>query len=240
MTTAVRDEIIPSRPRPVAPVWHTTVLIAFCLALSAAGALFQRTRGASGATPTARPALAPLYLSLIAGEWGLFLYVARGGLRRTGTRARELIGGHWRSRGEFLRDLGLGLALWGSWILVGVTWTRVLGPSHAAAVPQLLPRGGLEVPLWVALSASAGICEEFVFRGYFQRQFQALTGSRWLSVIAQGALFGISHAYQGAAACARITVYGMMFGLVAAWRGSLRPGMIAHAWTDVAAGLFGI
>jgi len=28
-------------------------------------------------------------------------------------------------------------------------------------------------------------------------------------------------------------LYGLLFGLVAGWRRSLRPGMIAHAWTDI-------
>jgi hypothetical protein len=31
-----------------------------------------------------------------------------------------------------------------------------------------------------------------------------------------------------------------MFGLLALWRGSLRPGMIAHSGTDILSGIFGI
>lgn len=31
-------------------------------------------------------------------------------------------------------------------------------------------------------------------------------------------------------------IYGTLFGAVAAWRRSLRPGMLAHAWSD----LFGV
>jgi hypothetical protein len=31
-----------------------------------------------------------------------------------------------------------------------------------------------------------------------------------------------------------------MFGLLAIWRGSLRPGMIAHAGSDILSGIFGI
>jgi hypothetical protein len=29
-----------------------------------------------------------------------------------------------------------------------------------------------------------------------------------------------------------IALYGAMFGILANWRGSVRPGMIAHAWND--------
>lgn len=31
---------------------------------------------------------------------------------------------------------------------------------------------------------------------------------------------------------ALIAVYGAMFGFLALWRRSLRPGMMAHAWHD--------
>jgi uncharacterized protein len=240
VTTAIRDEILLPSRRPVAPLWHTAVLVAFFLALTAAGALYPRASGAPSPTSAARPSHAPLYLSLIVGEWGLFFYVARAGLRRAGTRPRDLIGGGWRSGMEVLRDLGLGLALWGVWTLAGWASSRWLGHHHPSSIRQLLPRGGLEAMLWIALSTSAGICEEFVFRGYFLRQFEALTGSRWVALIAQAALFGISHGYQGVTACVHIAAYGMLFGVFATWRGSLRPGMIAHAWTDVAAGLLGI
>jgi hypothetical protein len=104
----------------------------------------------------------------------------------------------------------------------------------------MLPRGPVETSLWLALSASAGFCEELVFRGYFLTQLRALTRSRWSALILQAALFGISHGYQGVTACLKIAVFGALYGIVALWRRSLRPGMIAHAWTDVAGGLFGL
>jgi hypothetical protein len=56
----------------------------------------------------------------------------------------------------------------------------------------------------------------------------------------QAALFGISHGYQGIEACAKIAIFGAMFGLLAIWRNSLRPGMMAHAWSDILSGIFGI
>ena len=31
----------------------------------------------------------------------------------------------------------------------------------------------------------------------------------------------------------KIALYGGLFGMVAAWRRSLRPGIIAHTWSDV-------
>ena len=41
----------------------------------------------------------------------------------------------------------------------------------------LIPGTTLELLVWFCLSATAGICEEIIFRGYLQRQFAAFTGS---------------------------------------------------------------
>jgi len=61
-----------------------------------------------------------------------------------------------------------------------------------------------------------------------------------LALLMQGALFGIAHGYQGVRATVAIAFYGVLFGLLAIRRGSLRPGMIAHGSTDILAGVFGI
>jgi hypothetical protein len=34
-----------------------------------------------------------------------------------------------------------------------------------------------------------------------------------------------------------ISVSGALFGLLALWRDSLRPGMVAHAWADIFGGI---
>ncbi len=49
-------------------------------------------------------------------------------------------------------------------------------------------------------------------------------------------VFGASHGYEGGARMLLIGVFGFMFGLLAWWRRSLRPGMIAHAWHDALSG----
>jgi membrane protease YdiL (CAAX protease family) len=78
------------------------------------------------------------------------------------------------------------------------------------------------------------------FRGYFQRQFAALAQSRWIGLLMQALVFGFAHSYEGVDACMRITIYALVFGLLAFWRKSLRPGMIGHAFSDIVAGLFGV
>jgi len=213
--------------------------VAIFAGLTVGGALFQRHAQADAGALQQHSNMAPLYLSLLALEWGLFLYV-RKGLRLSGFSLRELVGGRWTSVRAVLTDLGIALALWGLWMVIGLIWNRWSGPSHAASIQTLLPQGTLETVLWIGVSVSAGICEELTFRGYFQRQFAALTHSRSLALIIQAALFGIGHGYQGIEACARIALLGLLYGVVALWRRSLRPGMMAHAWGDIISGIFGI
>jgi membrane protease YdiL (CAAX protease family) len=63
-----------------------------------------------------------------------------------------------------------------------------------------------------------------------------MTRNSAAAVILQAILFGISHGYQGLRAIIMIILFGFLFGILALWRKSLRPGMILHAWSDIYAG----
>ena len=52
-------------------------------------------------------------------------------------------------------------------------------------------------------------------------------------VNANPAVFGLMHAYQGWKDVSVICFLGALFGMVAAWRRSTRPGMIVHAMADI-------
>lgn len=222
--------------KSVAPVWHTLVLVAFFLLLTLLGIIFQHNAGSQQASvpPSAHRNVSLLYLTLIAGQWGLLFYVWKG-LRRSGTTLRNLVGGRWSGVRDVLVDLSLAIGLWLGWMCFQMAWTRLFGSSHAASISSLLPQRFIEYALWILLSASAGICEEVIFRGYFLRQFAAFTRSVWAGLLLQAILFGVSHGYQGLDATLRITVYGALFGFVCLWRKSLRPGIAAHALTDILA-----
>jgi membrane protease YdiL (CAAX protease family) len=239
-TIAVATGINSSCPKLIAPRWHTVLFVALFLALTLGGAFFQREARSEPGRMLQHPNVVPLYLSLIAMEWGLFFYVWKGGLRRSGTKLRDLIGGRWQSLRDVAIDATLALGIWTVWMMTEKGWEHWFGPEHAASIQTFLPRRGVEILLWVAVSVSAGICEEVVFRGYFQRQFEAFTGSKWLALCLQAVLFGISHGYQGVQACVKIAIFGALFGLLALWRGSLRPGIIAHAGSDILSGIFRI
>jgi membrane protease YdiL (CAAX protease family) len=239
-TTIAATRIESPSPRLIAPWWHTAVLVALFLGLAVGGAFFQRHARSEPGILRQHPQVVPLYLSLMAMEWGLFVWVWRGGRRKTRTKLRELIGGKWASAKDVLVDCGLALGLWAAWILAERAWNLGFGVGHAASIQTFLPQRGLEILLWVGVSISAGFCEELVFRGYFQKQFETFTHSRWIALLLQAALFGIAHGYQGIEACLKIACFGALYGLLAVWRGSLRPGMMAHAGGDVLSGIFGI
>ena len=240
MSTLALDRELAPLPRPVAPFWHTLLLIALFVGMAAGGASLQQ-RAASHSRSLPRPgAVAPLYVSMLVMEWALVLYVAKAGLRRSGVSIRALVGGRWSRPRDVAIDVFLALGAWGIWTAFDLAWARWVVPDRAAGVGALLPRSPLEIGLWVALSLTAGFVEELVFRGYLQAQFHALTRRGWAATVLQAALFGISHGYQGGQACLKIALYGLLMGALARGRRSLRPGMMAHAWTDIASGLFRI
>ena len=86
------------------------------------------------------------------------------------------------------------------------------------------------------MSVAAGVGEEISFRGYLQGQFARLTSSLPAGILLQAVAFAIPHLYQGWRAAVGTGVYGLAFGVLAAARKSLRPGILAHAFVDVAGG----
>ena len=213
----------------IAPAWHTIVFIAIFVGLSVVGGFFQHAvRQHPQATVPSGNAV-PRYISVLVSEWLLVLYV-RMGVHKRGVRLRDIVGGRWATPKEVMKDTALGAGLWAVWI--GLMSPHVLGGGTNAA-QGLLPQGILESLVWIPLALSAGFCEELAFRGYLQKQFQAIAGSVPLAVLFQAIVFGVGHLYEGVGATTRITLFGVLFGLLAVWRKSLRPGMIAHAWSDI-------
>jgi membrane protease YdiL (CAAX protease family) len=154
-----------------------------------------------------------------------------------GVSISNVVGERWSTPRLFLRDLGIGaLFLLGSnVVLAGLS--AVLRPGPNANVARMLPHGRVEIALWVVLSLSAGICEEFVTRGYLQKQLGGLLKNAAAGVVAQGIIFGAAHAYQGSKSMFTIAVLGCMMGWLALWRQSLRPGMLSHFLQDALGGI---
>jgi membrane protease YdiL (CAAX protease family) len=110
------------------------------------------------------------------------------------------------------------------------------GGNANSALTDITPKTALELVVWLAMSATAGFCEELIFRGYLTRQFNAWTGSLVFAVVLQGIVFGLAHGYYHQAMVV-IMVQGWLLGLLACWRKSLRPGMLAHGLQDSIGGV---
>lgn len=219
----------------VAPVWHTVLFIAGILGLTLAQS--HQNQQISSIHIVSR---VPLYVAMIVFELIMLFYVWIG-LLISRKRLRDLIGGRWNTPADFGMDIAIAIAFtvvaWGVLFVVGfLLGTNKIGLE---AVRKLIPRTPAEMVLWVLLAVTAGFCEETIFRGYFQRQFLALTGKDEAAVILQACVFGAAHLYQGWKGAVTITLYGVLFGALAAWRKSLRPGMIQHAGQDTFSGLVG-
>jgi len=222
--------------KPIAPIWHTVVLIVIVLGFSLSTANSQRAI-------TMQHGRILLYVSTMIWEWLLVGYILLG-VRSRGVRLRELIGGRWASISDVLRDIGISVGFWlvAMAVLAAVGYGLGLANANAAAEAKeklgfLVPRSTAELGLFLGVSATAGFCEEIIFRGYLQRQFAAWTRIEIIGVILQAAVFGAGHGYEGKGRMLLIAVYGVLFGLLALWRKSLRPGMIAHGLHDSVEGV---
>ena len=179
----------------------------------------------------------PIYLTVGLMDWAL-LYFCWAAVHHSGGGLRTLSGGRWTSWKDLIPDLAIALPFWVLWeaTAYAVHWLLSLGPqgtSNAKTVDSLLPQSLLEIVIWIGVSITAGICEELAFRGFLQRQLHAFTGNMAVAVLLQGLVFGLFHAYQGWRQVAVISVLGVLYGALAAWRGNLRVNIMTHAWGDV-------
>ncbi len=235
----------PAQPekRLLAPAWHTLVLVTLMLINSFFTASYMSRAVSHAASGGPRNMRLLQYGLTIAFELFL-LFLVWVGLRLKRTKLRDLIGGRWNTPEDFLLDIAIALGFWfaSALILAGLGYLLGLtNPSQVNDIKQrlqgIVPQSGLELALWVALSSVAGFVEEIVFRGYLQRQIAAISGNVFLGIIASAVVFGAGHGYEGERRMLLIAVYGIMFGLLAHWRKSLRPGMMAHALQDTIAGV---
>jgi membrane protease YdiL (CAAX protease family) len=239
---------------PLAPIWHTVVLIVAILSISIAGKL--QLVGVQH-----RPNRLLTYGTTAGMELLMLGWVALG-LRLRKVPFRSLVGDAAKGFRGWALD---GLVAGGFWIgalivlgTVGILWTGVDaaismahngGGVHAASpnpkneqtlrtLEQLAPENGTEIACWVVLCCFAGTIEEIVFRGYLQRQFSAWAGggAAW-GVAFSALLFGAAHGYQGGRNMVLLAIFGALFSGLAIVRRSLRAGIIAHSWHDLIAGL---
>jgi membrane protease YdiL (CAAX protease family) len=206
------------------------VLLIFPLILRWTGALTIADPQSPGHTPT----FLRFCIVLTVFLWTIFL-ISLAGIRRRGTIPwRQIIGTEWRGPITIALHLGVAVLVFGVMVLIGNISNTVLGPFQhdSRAFHAMVAQTPVEALAFLVLALSAGIVEEFVFRGYIQRQFQTLFGNTALASVAQIAIFTYGHLYQGWLRLIPVVLIALVLTLTALWRRSLIPGMIAHGCGD--------
>ena len=217
------ESVIDRRLRPIAPLWHTGGVL-LLLAAFAWFSIFLRV-----GSDHERVSNITLYVIVIAFEWLLFAFCLwRRDVEFVGYVARVM-----KNPRALLWDVPVAIALGGFLVLISPWIIRMLGEAGWPSLAGMLPHGGVQIALWMAMSITAGICEETIFRGYLQRQLSGWTGSVVFGIVAQAAVFGVCHGYQGWKKLVLISIWGLVFGVCVWWRKGLRANMIAHAVLDM-------
>ncbi|MHB1020900.1 MAG: CPBP family intramembrane glutamic endopeptidase [Acidobacteriaceae bacterium] len=225
---------IPMENQPVAPLWHTILFVAVLLGWSVLNGKARH------GMPTGHHVA--LYSFTLLWEWFL-LAVAVLGLRNRKALLREWLGAGWKGIYSLFDDSRAAGIFWLASLIVLSAMAALLGhaglhPEQAQkTVTKIAPHGAAEILLWIALSITAGLCEEILFRGYLQQQFARVTGRLWLGILLSALVFGASHAYEGKAAMINLALFGALFGVLAVVRRNLRAGILAHAWHDAFTGI---
>jgi uncharacterized protein len=182
-----------------------------------------------------------LYGGTIATQWALTGFTAWRAFAR-GLTAAEL---------GLTRPVTIGLIVWcvvGAGLIGVFQWfnlRRVSGMS--GPVPEfmrklaerILPSSPVEFAPYCALAITAGVCEEFLYRGFAMAALGRAGVMAWASVIVTSVLFGLAHTYQGRSGVMGTGIMGLILGAARLWSGSLLPVMVWHSVVDLVAGVAG-
>jgi membrane protease YdiL (CAAX protease family) len=194
----------------------------------------------------AKPPLAPkekimLYAATIAFQWLLAGIVAWRAVARGMTSAQlGLASGNYLPiiLASVIGGLLLGLLHWVNLRRMGSIQNPAIEKFRELAA-QLLPRTPIEFLPYSALAITAGICEEFVFRGFAMGALARASWNVTLIVIFTSVLFGLAHAYQGRGGIFGTALLGFLFAIGRLAYHSVVPVVVWHAALDLVAGVAG-
>jgi uncharacterized protein len=165
----------------------------------------------------------------------------------------------WRAlaRGLTVPQLGLAKApipstvlvtLIGATLIAAAHWMnlrRLAASNHPAAeklramAARLFPQSATETVFFTMLAVTAGICEEFIFRGFVIAALFGAGLSTWTTVVVSSLMFGAAHLYQGKGGSAGTGILGILFASIRIAYHSIFPVLIWHAVLDIVAGIAG-
>ena len=111
--------------------------------------------------------------------------------------------------------------------------------SLQAIAERILPRSTVELLPYLALAITAGLCEEFLYRGFAMAVLTHVGLQTWAVVLLSSALFGLAHSYQGRGGVVMTMLIGIVLGLGRIAFDSLIPAIFWHSAVDVVAGAVG-
>lgn len=182
-----------------------------------------------------------LYASTIAFQW-VFAGVAAWRAWARGLSAADL--------GIIISDperVGIAAAA-GAILFAALQWFNLLRmgrmrPESRGTLPRLaqllLPRTEVEKLAYFALAVTAGVCEEFLYRGFAMAALTRAGLPAWGAVGATATLFGLAHLYQGRSGVVTTLTFGIVFGAARITYDSLAPAVIWHATVDLLGGVLG-
>jgi uncharacterized protein len=142
----------------------------------------------------------------------------------------------------------IGIAIFGAAVIVTLQFLnlRRMGRSSSplrrplqALAERILPQSTKELIPFFALSVTAGLCEEFLYRGFAMAALSRAGLPVGVVILVSSVIFGLAHLYQGRAGFVSTMVLGLLFGGSRAALGSLLPAVMWHMGVDVVAGLAG-
>jgi uncharacterized protein len=164
----------------------------------------------------------------------------------------------WRAlaRGLTAADLALSvpnrerliIAFVGAATLAALQWLNLRRIGRSTGKPaefmhqlaeRILPQSPKELPPYLCLALSAGLCEEFLYRGFVMAALSRAGLSAWQAVLISSVLFGLAHLYQGRGGFVGTMVLGGVFGTARIAYDSLVPVMTWHFAIDAVAGIAG-
>jgi uncharacterized protein len=165
----------------------------------------------------------------------------------------------WRAWAHGLNAGQLGLALpgrlrlfvitaLGAVLIVTLQWLnlRRMGRSTSplrrplqALAERILPQTTVELIPFFALALTAGLCEEFLYRGFAMAVLSRTGLPAGVVILLSSILFGLAHLYQGRAGFVSTMLLGILFGIARAALGSLVPVAAWHIGVDLVAGIAG-
>lgn len=191
--------------------------------------------------PTARLFL---YRSWIAWSWGFTLGVAA--LWLVYKRSIGQLGFGLETGTGFWNGLALTVVVCGLLIMQAIALRRDPKKSRATAkqlepVKEMIPHTDQEAKEFVALSITAGICEEIVYRGYLMLYIASAIAieGMWPAALLSSLAFGLAHTYQGPKGVLKVSLLGLAFAGLYLLTGSIWLPIVLHAVIDLVSGSLG-